>query len=168
MMIEHDQQEMAAEFGLLPFQVNVLQPVRTLCEKIMSLVRFSYSEDPMDDLKMKIRHVYDLHKMLEDREMRNFFGSNDFSDVICRVARDDVQSFRNNNEWLENHPADALLFRDVEECWNGLKTTYTDDFSGLVYGELPGEQQIFKTLMRIRERLMVIEWNICVVDNKLS
>ena len=38
---------------------------------------------------MKIRHVYDLHKMLENREMRNFFDSNEFSDVICRVAGDD-------------------------------------------------------------------------------
>ncbi len=64
---------MAAEFDLLPFQVNVLQPVRTLCEKIMSLVRFSYSENPIDDLKMKIRYVYDLHKMQEHREIRNFF-----------------------------------------------------------------------------------------------
>ncbi len=160
MMIEQDQQEMAAEFNLLPFQVNVLQPVRTLCEKIMSLVRFSYSANPMDDLKMKIRHVYDLHKMLEDREMRNFFGSNEFSDVICRVAGDDVQSFRNNNKWLENHPADALLFRDVEDCWNGLKATYSGDFSGLVYGEFPDEQKVFETLMRIKERLMTIDWDI--------
>ena len=116
MMIEQDQQEIAAEFGLLPFHVNVLRPVRTLCEKIMSLVRFSYSENPMDALKMKIRHVYDLHKMLEQLEMNNFFGSDAFSDVICRVAGDDVQNFRNNNEWLENHPADALLFRDAEDC----------------------------------------------------
>ena len=162
MMIEQDQQEMAAEFGLLPFQVNVLQPVRTLCEKIMSLVRFSYSENPMDDLKMKIRHVYDLHKMLEDQEMRNFFDSNEFSDVICRVAGDDMQSFRNNNEWLENHPADALLFRDLEDCWNGLKAVYANDFSGLVYGELPGEQRIFETLTRIKERLRAIEWSITV------
>lgn len=162
MMAGRGQQKMAAEFGLLPFQINVLQPVRTLCEKIMSLVRFSYSENPMDDLKMKIRHVYDLHKMLEDREMRNFFDSNAFSDVICRVAGDDVQSFRNNNEWLEHHPADALLFRDVEGCWNGLKAVYINDFSGLVYGEFPGEQQVFETLMRIRERLLEVEWDIRV------
>ena len=60
--------------------------------------------------------MYDLHKMLEHLEMNNFFGSDAFSDVICRVAGDDVQNFRNNNEWLENHPADALLFLDAEDC----------------------------------------------------
>ncbi len=164
MMIEQEQQKMAAEFGLLPFQVNVLQPVRTFCEKIMSLIRFSYSETPVDDLKMKIRHVYDLHKMLEDQGMRKFFDSDEFSNVIYRVAKDDVQSFRNNNEWLENHPADALLFRNVEDCWNVLKATYTNDFSGLVYGEFPNEQRILKTLTRIKERLMAIEWNLTVND----
>jgi hypothetical protein len=30
-----------------------LEPIRTLCEKIMSLVRFSYGENPVDDLKKK-------------------------------------------------------------------------------------------------------------------
>ncbi|EKD42209.1 MAG: hypothetical protein ACD_73C00265G0002 [uncultured bacterium] len=166
MMLAHDQQVMIEDFGLLPFQVNVLQPTRTLCEKIMSLVRFSYSINPMADLRMKIRHLYDLHKMLADQELRAFFNSHEFETSICKVARDDVQSFRNNNEWLVHHPADALLFRDVESCWAGLKATYTDDFSGLVYRELPGEQQIFETLKCIKERLMEVEWNIVVDDSE--
>jgi hypothetical protein len=135
-------------------------------EKIMSLVRFSYSGDPMTNLRMKIRHFYDLHKMLADQELRAFFDSHEFDTFLCKVAQDDVQSFRNNNEWLVHHPADALLFRDVEDCWAGLKATYTDDFSGLVYRELPGEQQIFETLQRIKERLMEVEWNICVDERK--
>ncbi|NOY69193.1 MAG: nucleotidyl transferase AbiEii/AbiGii toxin family protein [Deltaproteobacteria bacterium] len=160
MMVEQEQQEMIEEFGLQPFQVNVLHVNRTLCEKIMGLVRFSYSETPMDDLRMKIRHVYDLHKMLEDQGLSNFFDSDDFAAFILKVAEDDVQSFRNNNEWLTHHPADALLFRDVEGCWSGLKATYTGEFRGLVYGELPKEQQIVATLIRIQERLRRLEWNI--------
>jgi len=162
MMLAQNQQAMIEEFALLPFQGNVLQLTRTLCEKIMSLVRFSYSINPMAALRMKIRHLYDLHKMLEDRELSAFFNSNEFDIFICKVAQDDVQSFRNNNEWLVHHPTDALLFRDVEGCWAGLKATYTGDFSGLVYGEIPGEQQIFATLERIKERLLAVEWNICL------
>ena len=160
MMVEQDQQTMIEDFGLLPFQVNVQQPIRTLCEKIMSLVRFSYSATPMDDLRMKIRHVYDLHKMLEEQELDSFFNSSQFETLIRKVGQDDMQSFRNNNEWLVRHPAEALLFRDVEHCWDGLRATYTGDFSGLVYGELPGEQQILATLIRIKERLQEVEWNI--------
>jgi hypothetical protein len=160
MMEKQGQKEMIEEFGLQPFQVNVLQVNRTLCEKIMSLVRFCYTETPMDDLKMKIRHVYDLHKMLSTQEFSSFFDSDEFTMLLLKVARDDVEGFRNNNDWLAHHPVEALLFRDVEECWGSLKATYTDDFSGLVYGELPDEELILNTLTRIKERLMRVEWNL--------
>jgi hypothetical protein len=163
MMLAQDQQLMIEDFGLLPFEVNVQQPTRTLCEKIMSLVRFSsYSAHPMADLRMKIRHVYDLHKMLEEQELSRFFNSSEFDTLICKVGQDDMQSFRNNNEWLIHHPAEALLFRDVETCWEDLKATYTGDFSDLVYGVLPGEQQILATLIGIKDRLLKVEWHIDV------
>ncbi len=160
MMNEQGQGEMISEFGLQPFAVNVLEPTRTLCEKIMSLVRFSYGENPVADLRMKIRHVYDLHKMLENQGLIDFFDAKEFDAFICKVAQDDVQSFRNNNEWLVHHPAEALLFRDVEGCWDDLKTTYAGDFRGLVYGDLPDEQDILITLKRIKKRLLEVEWNI--------
>ncbi len=160
MMEERGQQELIEEYGLQPFQLNVLQPTRTLCEKIMSLVRFSYSETPLDDLRLKIRHLYDLHMMLENQELSDFFNSEKFDSFINMVARDDVQSFRNNNDWLAHHPVEALLFRDVETCWESLKTTYTSDFGGLVYGTLPSERQVFSSLKRIKERLGEVQWEI--------
>lgn len=160
MMVEKGQQEMIEEFGLQPFQVGVLHVNRTLCEKIMSLVRFCYTENPMDALRMKIRHVYDLHKMLEDKELSRFFDSDELADFILKVARDDMESFRNNNKWLAHHPADALLFRDVESCWGGLTSAYMGEFKGLVYGQLPEGRQVVETLTRIQERLRKIEWNI--------
>lgn len=61
MMIKNGQTNVATENGLLPFSLLVLEPVRTICEKIMSLVRFSYGKNPMADLKNKVRHTYDLH-----------------------------------------------------------------------------------------------------------
>lgn len=158
MMVDKGQQEMIEEFSLQPFQVNVLHVNRTLCEKIMSLVRFCYTENPMDDLKMKIRHVYDLHKMLEEQGLSNFFDSDAFDMLILKVARDDVQSYGANNEWLIPHPAEALLFRDVENSWSDLKSTYTGEFRGLVYGEFPEEQQVVETITRIQQRLRKIEW----------
>ena len=53
MMIDNGQETIAKEYDLLPFKVKVLEPTRTICEKIMSLVRFSYTENPIDDLKKK-------------------------------------------------------------------------------------------------------------------
>jgi hypothetical protein len=80
--------------------------------------------------------------------------------MLLKVANDDVASFKNNNKWLSHHPKDALLFRDLEKIWNELKTTYTDDFKNMVYGELPDETAVLATLKNIRERLMAISWTI--------
>jgi len=94
MMTNNGQSEIAKEQDLLPFNVLVLEPSRTICEKIMSLVRFSYSENPIGDLKNKIRHVYDLNQLLCDQELMNFFKSKEFEIMLLKVAQDDVISFK--------------------------------------------------------------------------
>ena len=38
------------------------------------------------------------------------------------------------------------------------RTLHDNDFSGLVYGDLPDQQEILATLMQIRERLTAVEW----------
>jgi hypothetical protein len=48
MMLDNQQSEIVKEYGLLPFELLVLEPIRTICEKIMSLVRFSYGENPIE------------------------------------------------------------------------------------------------------------------------
>ena len=162
MMINNGQSDIAEANGLLPFEVRVLEPTRTLCEKIISLVRFSYGENPMDDLKNKIRHTYDLHQLLQQKEFSDFFKSPAFDEMLVRVATDDVASFRNNNKWLANHPNDALIFRDLDVIWERLKDTYNGDFRNLVYGDLPKEEAVLATLKIIKERLIIITWNVKV------
>lgn len=160
MMLDNKQTGIAKENGLLPFDLLALEPIRTICEKIMSLVRFSYGENPMDDLKKKIRHTYDLHQLLKQDVFAAFFHSKDFDEMLLKVASDDVASFRNNNKWLNYHPNEALIFKDLDNVWNELKTIYNGDFKNLVYGELPKEEAILETLKMIQERLKAISWTI--------
>ena len=162
MMLDNRQSDIAKENGLLPFDLLALEPIRTICEKIMSLVRFSYGENPMDDLKKKIRHTYDLHQLLKQDEFSKFFQSTAFDEMLLRVANDDVASFRNNNKWLNHHPNEALIFKDLDNVWNELKTIYNGDFKNLVYGELPKEEAVFETLKMIQERLKTLSWTIKV------
>lgn len=160
MMLDKNQSDIANENGLLPFELMALEPVRTICEKIMSLVRFSYGENPMDDLKKKIRHTYDLHQLLKQDEFIQFFQSTDFDNMLLKVANDDIVSFRNNNKWLNYHPKEALIFKDLENVWSELKTIYHDDFKNLVYGALPNNEAVLETLKMIKERLNSISWTI--------
>lgn len=160
MMLDNHQISIAEENGLLPFGLLVLEPIRTICEKIMSLVRFSYGENPIDDLKKKIRHTYDLYQLLTQEEFLKFFQSTAFDEMLLKVANDDVISFRNNNLWLVHHPNEALIFKDLDNVWIELKTTYNGDFKNLVYGKLPKEEVILETLKMIQERLKTISWTI--------
>ncbi len=160
MMLDNAQTEIARENGLLSFNVMALEPTRTMCEKIMSLVRFSYGENPMDDLKKKIRHIYDLHQLLKNEEFSVFFHSTNFPEMLLKVANDDVTSFKNNNKWLMHHPTEALVFNDLENVWRELKTTYNTDFRSLVFGELPAEEAVLETLKLIQARLKTIPWTV--------
>lgn len=160
MMLDNKQSDIAKENGLLPFDLLALEPIRTICEKIMSLVRFSYGENPIDDLKKKIRHTYDLHQLLKQDAFLKFFQSPAFDEMLLKVANDDVASFRNNNKWLNYHPSEALIFKDLENVWSELKTIYNGDFKNLVYRELPKEEAILETLKMIQERLKAISWTI--------
>ena len=166
MMLDTQQAQIAEENNLLTFDVLVLEPIRTICEKIMSLVRLSYGENPIGDLKKKIRHTYDLHQLLKQDVFLEFFYSTSFDEMLLKVANDDVASFRNNNKWLIHHPNEALVFKDLENVWDTIKTTYVSDFKDLVYGELPKEKDVLNTLKMIQERLKAVKWSI-VNDNWL-
>lgn len=160
MMIDNGQAEMARTHDLSPFEVLVLEPVRTICEKIMSLVRFSYTENPVGDLKQKIRHIYDLHQLLLNEEFLNFFNSKRFDEMLLKVAQDDIISFKNNNKWLENHPVSSLIFENPKQVWTDLQPTYKTSFKNLVYGDFPEENEMLNTLMQIQNRLSTIDWDI--------
>lgn len=160
MMVNNKQDQIAMEYGLQVFDVRVLEPVRTLCEKIMSLVRFSYGENPISDLKQKVRHTYDLYQLLQHPVFLDFFQSPDFDKMLLRVANDDVASFKNNNQWLVHHPNEALMFRELDRVWDELKGSYNGDFKNMVYGSLPNEAAVFGTLRMIHERLKSVAWTI--------
>ena len=160
MIVETNQQKIAEEYGLKPFEVNVLSPKRTFCEKIMSLVRFSYTNNPIEDLSNKIRHVYDLNQMLKNKNIKRFFDTDEFNELLVRVANDDMLSFKSENEWLLNHPGQAIIFKESNSVWDKLKTTYFSTFSKLVYGELPTEAEILETLKIVSKRLAKVDWKI--------
>lgn len=164
-MLDNNQTHIAKENDLLPFNVLALNPIRTICEKIMSLVRFSYAEHPMDDLKQKIRHTYDLYKLLKKKKFLDFFNTSSFDEMLLKVANDDVASYKNNNKWLIHHPNEALIFKNLDNVWETLKATYNSDFKTLVYGELPNDDAVLETLKMIQKRLESISWSI-IIDNK--
>ena len=162
MMRNTGQKHYIEEYGLQPFEVKVLSKERTLCEKVMSLVRFSQTEEPYVDLAKKVRHYYDIHKMLHDASIVKFFESKEFETMLNKVGKDDVESFINNNEWLKIHPKEALAFKSYSDTWDKIKSSYHGDFKDMVSGDLPGDDEILESLKKVTERLNQISWDLKV------
>lgn len=155
-----DNKGLIAQFGLEDFQVRALAIERTFCEKIISLVRFSYTENPLEDLSNKVRHTYDLYQLLQQEEIQNFVASTEFDAMLLQVGKDDDKAIPNNKNWLYEHPKDALIFSKTSVVWNQLKKVYTSSFKELVTGELPDENAVFESLVFLSEKLQKMQWDI--------
>lgn len=151
------------QFGLEDFDVKALSVERTFCEKIISLVRFSYTQSPLEDLSNKVRHTYDLHQLLQLENIKHFVESNAFDTMLLQVAIDDDKAIPNDKNWLYKHPKNALIFNETATVWNTLKKTYTSSkFKELIIGESlpPDENEVLKTLMFLSNRIEGIKWDI--------
>lgn len=93
--------ELIPQFGLEDFEVKTLAIERTFCEKIISLVRFSYTENPLDDLSKKVRHTYDLYHLMQLEEIKRFVNSKEFDTMLLQVGIDDDKAIPNDKNWLE-------------------------------------------------------------------
>ncbi len=148
------------KYELSSFDVQALSVKRTFCEKIMSLVRFSLTGDPFEDLPKKVRHIYDLHLMMKNKDILLFFNEEDFIEMLLKVGQDDFIGYRNNNEWLKKHPCSAIIFNAPEEIWPSIKRAYQTDFAHMVLGKLPDELDLLTTLNKIKSRIKPIVWEI--------
>lgn len=160
MMRENGRNELIESYNMSPFMVQVLSKERTFCEKIMSLVRFSKTDTPIADLRNKIRHIYDIHQMLKDEEITQFFNSSDFDKMLNKVGSDDLVSFKNNNDWISEHPVSALIFDNPKEIWRQISSEYHTNFKDLVTGDFPLEKQLIDSLNIVAEQLKKVDWEI--------
>jgi hypothetical protein len=152
--------DLIEQFDLHAFPFLVLSMRRTLCEKIISLVRFSYEENALQALSAKIRHAYDLHQLIQQPAVAAFLDSQEFEVLLNRVGMDDKEALRTHIEWLNQHPKDALLFRETAAVWAQLRGTYQGSFKDLVFGRLPAASEVQSSLERIARRLGAIGWSV--------
>lgn len=157
-LLAQDENSLIAQYALEPFCIQVLQPERTLGEKILALVRASYhADDPIAQLQNKIRHAYDLHVLMTSPLLQDFVTSDRLFETLKAVQTDDADSREFQGEWNQRPLADALIFRDTDSLWKPLAQTYSGSFRPLVYGPLPEMTAVRSSLRMLRERLQAFD-----------
>ncbi len=145
--------DLIVKYGLESFTINVLSVRRTLVEKILGVIKHSWSNDPVAKLSDNIRHLYDICMILKHEEYRHFVVSKNFK-LLCDVCIEEEKAggFRDSTHF-EIPLLEAPLFSQLETWLPSLNAVYTSTFSDLVYGDLPKIDNVKAAFNFIRESL---------------
>ena len=146
-------------YHLEPFELNVLSLRQTLCEKIVSLIRFSMSEQPTASLSSKIRHFYDLNALLNIKELEEYVCSKEFVRDIKTLVKHDQQAFDEPLGWkgLKDINQSPLVVVDFDHLWEILTPKYVENLSAIAYRDIPSSNTIKASFLKILKSLREID-----------
>lgn len=136
------------EIGLKPFEINILDLRRTLCEKVASLLRFSFGNDPVMELGKKIRHFYDLHFLTQNDACQKYLTT-DFLPELQELVRHDKETFSTPAGWPDSDIATSPLLTSFDHIWQSLSKRYEEELAMLAFRPIPPSSQIGESAKQI-------------------
>ena len=148
-----NRQDMIEQYELKTFSINILDKKRTLLEKLVSLIRFSFEEDIQKSLASKIRHFYDLYYLANDEECAGYIQSVDFQKDLHELFTHDQQEFDKPQGWQTKTVNNSPFFTEFSTLWPNLRVTYQNELTPLAFSEIPDERLIAENFIKIIGRL---------------
>jgi len=139
------------KYKLEPFNLKVLGKKQTLLEKIVSLIRFSFEEDVNNSIGSKIRHFYDIHFLLSNKESSDYIESANFIKDLKELIDHDKMVFDEPDGWKECDFKKSVLITGFEKIWEGVKSTYVKELTDLSYAKIPDEREVKKSFDKVIE-----------------
>lgn len=152
------QEELISVYGLESFEMQCINPRKTICDKISRLVKLSYNEDASALLAKHIRDVYDLTVLYHNQEYKSYLQSDDFLEAMFRVT---IEDGLNKNSRSHLPLADAPIFKDAEAVMAlpEVATAYTTDLKKLTFDKnnMPPIGKAVEALKNLHEILVRFE-----------
>ena len=152
-LIATNQKKVVKEYGLQQFSLNILDKRHTMLEKLVSLIRFSLSENPSRELAKKIRHFYDLYYLARDEECTKYLQSPEFQKDLSELLAHDHEEFDEPTGWRDKTIGDSPLLNDFSTLWDELKVTYQTELTPLAFSKIPNEKLIEESFMETIKQL---------------
>jgi hypothetical protein len=149
----NNQTELIGKYGLEPFELYVLDKKRTLIEKIVSLIRFSFDDNYIDSIASKIRHFYDIFYLLQDSEANIYFNSDSFLSDFIELLNHDRKAFDEPKGWVNKKLSSSPIVNEFETIWVKVKSKYINELSILAYSQIPSENTVYSTFNEIVKKL---------------
>jgi predicted nucleotidyltransferase component of viral defense system len=149
-----DRQDIINHFELQAFEVQVISPKRTLCDKISRLTRLSYNDDFEMLIAKHIRDVYDIYCLLNTEKYQTFIITDEFTEALNCVTGEDGL-YRNSQS--HNSISKALVFADTEHILKlpAIVQAYGNELRQLMFDtdKLPKLDAVIETFAKLREPL---------------
>jgi len=123
-----------------------------MVEKVVSLLRFSFDDTnaPTDGLASKIRHFYDLHYMVEDKECAVYLKEG-FKTELPELIAHDKAEYDRPAKWKTEDILSSILFTDFDKSWNAIKIIYETELGRLSYVKIPDERDVATSVKLLME-----------------
>ena len=149
-LIEAGRTDLIRRHELESFGIPVLCVERTLCEKIMGLVRAGHEADAVAEFRRRIRHFYDIVMIMRATQYREFVDSDAFVELIADVREWDRQSMPGASAWLDPPLNEAVIVADAETLWSRIRSEFRGNFKDMVYGDsVPDDDEVLACLASI-------------------
>jgi len=148
-----NRQDMIEQYDLKPFSINVLDKRRTIVEKLISLIRFSFEDDVVKSVASKIRHFYDLYYLVNDKECAEYSQSSGFQKDLLELLIHDQQEFDRPKGWQTKTVKDSPLFTDFSTLWANLSLAYQNELTPLAFSEIPDEKLVADSFVEIMKKI---------------
>ena len=151
-LLQNKDHESIDEFGLHDFKINVLNYKRTFVEKISAITRACFESDAsLNELKRKIRHLYDITMLYRREEIKSLFESGEFTQIHEQVRKNDIEVSLVQKNISEKNWREAVIFTDTKNVLEKLKDTYHGQFKTLIYNleTMPALEEIELVLKRV-------------------
>ena len=147
-------QELINRFDLNGFEVQTIDPKRTLCDKISRLTRLSYNDDFEMLIAKHIRDIYDIYRLLSVPEYAGFIQSDDFTDALKRITEEDGL-YRNSQS--HNPISEAHVFARTAETLQlpAISRAYHEELRKLMFDadKMPPLVEVINTILLLQSPL---------------
>ena len=136
---EHDGSEDIAKYELEEISLNVLNIERTFVDKLMSVKRHAIC----GTIDKKVRHIFDVTRLFEIQEIKNFLADRDELKRLIRITKDtDSYYLEKRNISKEYDPTGVYDFDSWKHYLDEqIRSTYENLHKDLLYTD---EQQNFE------------------------
>jgi hypothetical protein len=136
------------------FEVQTIDPKRTLCDKISRLTRLSYNDDYEMLIAKHIRDVCDIYLLLNVLKYRDFIQSDEFTEAMLRITDEDGL-YRNSQS--HQSISKAKVFAETEQTLKlpAIYHAYNSELKQLMFNPntLPTLDEVIQNIKLLQQPL---------------